>query len=135
MEPKEQPDLPQIPWEEISTLEMDEALTFLFYGCSGSGKTYLAGQFPNNLILACDPGPTGGAKSALLAWERLGLKWNKPKIVRIRSYDELSFLLPRLAPFIHTKNGIDTLTVDSVSYLQKIVMSSILLKTGREIMC
>ena len=120
------------PWTELTNEELEGPPTILLYGASGSGKTYLSGQFPNNLILACDPGPTGGAKSALLAHERLELKWDKPKIVKVTSYDQLMNLIPQLDPYAHREGGFDTITADSISYLQRIVMTNLLSKTGRE---
>lgn len=110
-----------LPWIELHEEDVFETTTFLFYGTTGSGKTYLSGQFPNPLILACDPGQYGGSMSAK--------KFN-PKVIRITSYDQLLSLLPTLERYI--KKEIDTIVIDSVSYLQRIVMNNILIKTGRE---
>ena len=124
----------EVPWKEIDEKSMHTATTFLFYGGAGSGKTYLLGQFPNPLILACDPGPTGGARSALLSWERLpeGERGTRPKIAKIFSYDQLNSLLPKLEAFAGKSEGFTTLAVDSLSYLQRIIMQDVMRKSGRE---
>lgn len=119
-------DALDVPW---STMTMDDdkeggdlQRILMFYGPSGVGKTFLAAQFPNPLILSCDPGLLGGALSAA--------KFN-PKQMKIDSYEQLLNLLPTLDKFAGEE--FKTVVVDSTSYLARLVMHDLLAKMGKEI--
>lgn len=96
----------------------------LFYGQSGSGKTRLACEIfgSDTLLLSCDPGGLGGALSAIHL---------KPKHIKVDSHSQLVALIPLLKK--DAGKEFKCLVVDSVSYLQRIFMSSILQTIGREL--
>jgi len=96
---------------------------FLFYGESGVGKSLLTAQCPNVLVIGCDPGEKGGMP-------RTALPYN-PKMIKIGSYQEFTNLLPVLKE--HANTAFSCLAIDSVSFLQKMVMDNILMMVGREI--
>lgn len=102
--------------------EGPQTLGVLLYGTSGSGKTYLAAQFPEPLFLACDPGPLGGLSS---------VRRFSPLYKRVQRYEDLLNALPVLRR--EAGRAFQTVVVDSVTYLQRIVMQQILSRTGREI--
>lgn len=114
----------QYPWKELKdVVEKERApLSFLVYGPSGVGKTTFSSFFPRPLILACDPGILGGSLSALR---------NNPKHLKIESYDQVLKLLPLLKKAAWKE--FDTLVIDSISYMGRLVMASILKAVGREI--
>lgn len=95
--------------------------SLMFYGASGVGKTRLACQLPKPLVLACDPGNYGGLLSG---------KDFLPKFVVIKSYQQLLSLLPDL----EKEAGIsfETLVIDSLTYLQRIILDDLLARTGKE---
>lgn len=96
---------------------------FLLYGESGVGKSLLLAQFPDILVLGCDPGDKGGMP-------RTALPYN-PKMIKINSYQEIQNLLPVLKE--NAGVAYKALGIDSVSFLQKMVMDNILVMVGREI--
>jgi hypothetical protein len=102
--------------------EKDQEI-FLFYGESGVGKSLLVSQFPNVLVLACDPGNKGGLP-------RTALKYN-PKLIKINSYTQIQNLIEGLKE--NAWKQFSVLAIDSVSFLQKMVMDNILMMVGREI--
>ncbi|MBT9170259.1 MAG: hypothetical protein DDT18_00598 [Actinobacteria bacterium] len=108
-------------WKTLEPNVVPGTSSFLFYGASGTGKTRLVGQFPDVLILACDPGRDGGAISA---------RQFEPKVIVIRDYTQLTDLLANLQPMAGKE--FKTLAIDSLSYLQRIVMNNILKKSARE---
>lgn len=113
----------QFPW---TTLTNDgtqwQQRTVLIYGSSGVGKTHLAAQFPDPLLLSCDPGTLGGALSAT----KFGVKH-----LKVNSYSEILNLLPTLK----ANAGVEfkTIVVDSITYLGKLVLRHILQSVQREI--
>lgn len=113
-----------VPWK---ALEADPATqpqrVILLYGQSGVGKTRLAAQFPKTLLLACDPGELGGAISALDY---------KPLHVKIDDYASLIRMLPDIKSAV-SSGEVETVVVDSISYLARTAMNNILDKVGREI--
>ena len=100
-----------------------EQRIILLYGASGTGKSLLVSQFPDVLILACDPGQTGGVPDT-------AKKYN-PKVIRIVSYAQILNLLPVLKE--KAGSAFQTLAVDSTSFLQRLVMAHILNISGAEI--
>lgn len=111
-----------LPWTILEPQTDWVQRIVLLYGPSGSGKTRLAAQFPDPLLLSCDPGTIGGATSAI----EFGVKQMK-----IDSYDQVKNLIPTLKAGAGTH--FKTLIIDSLSYLGKTVMRQVLLSSGREI--
>lgn len=109
------------PWKTLTKEDVWQQRTFLFYGPSGVGKTRLASQFPDPLLLSFDPGVMGGAASA-----REGIKQMK-----VSNYEQLIATLPTLQACAGT--DFKTLIVDSITYMGKLTMASILRTVGREI--
>jgi hypothetical protein len=115
----------QFPWTEINESCSDLALKqkiFLFYGNSGSGKSYLSAQFPKPLILACDPGDLGGSLSTV--------KFH-PKHLKVSNYYDLINLMPKLKDWAGKE--FKTLIIDSTTYLSRTVMDLVLKTVNREI--
>ncbi len=110
------------PWIILGEDDEITAPTLLFYGASGVGKTRLVGQWPDVLILACDPGAYGGAISA---------RKFRPKVKIIRSYQEIFDFSLTCQKYIGKE--IKALAIDSLSYLQRIIMADILTKSLREV--
>ncbi len=110
------------PWELMEDKVDSAYRSFLFYGASGTLKTRLSAQFPKPLILACDPGDLGGALSAQ--------EFN-PKHIKIDSYEQLQALLPMIKA--QAGKEFETLVVDSLTYLNRIIMRDILKLVQREI--
>lgn len=111
----------EFPWKILEATGWQQR-TLLLYGPSGAGKTRLAAQFPDPLILACDPGALGGALSAT----KFGVKH-----IKIGSYSEILNLLPTLKANAGTE--FKTIIVDSITYLGKLVMRHILQSAQREL--
>lgn len=111
-----------LPWAPLAETNEWVQRIVLLYGPSGSGKTRLAAQFPKPLLLSCDPGTIGGATSAI------EFKINQMKI---NDYDQAK----KLVDILKKSAGVhfQTLIIDSLSYLGKIVMRAVLLSSGREI--
>lgn len=103
----------------------------LLYGQSGSGKTFLASQFPKPAILACDPGELGGSRSVFTAIEK-GLIKEPPLWLKVDSYQTLLQAIQELPKLIQA-GEVKTIVVDSVSYMQRLVMDDILARIMREI--
>lgn len=112
----------QFPWKVLKPSEEWQQRLILLYGPSGVGKTRLAAQFPDPLLLSCDPGSMGGSLSAV--------DFNV-KQMKVTSYQELMNLMPVLK----AQAGIEfkTLVIDSVTYLGKIIMQNILANANREL--
>lgn len=110
-----------LPWKILSPSTDWVQRTVVLYGPSGSGKTYLAAQFPDPLLVSCDPGTLGGASSVIDF---------APKQVKISSYSELLTLLPIMEA--NAGKEFKTVIVDSITYLSKLVMKNILTTVGRE---
>lgn len=110
-------------FQDLSSNKKD--YTFLFYGASGTGKSYLAAQAHKTLILACDPGAKGGLPEAVL-------KVNKNSIpfIPVKSYSELLSIAGSMEKIME---DYEVLVIDSISYLYRTIMSDILSKVGREI--
>lgn len=114
----------KLPWEDLDeAAETNNQRIVLLYGQSGTGKTVLASQFPKPFIMACDPGKLGGALSA---------KGFAQKVRKINSYNQAKEIIEMLPPYIES-GEIETVIIDSLSYLQNRVMESILAFVGREI--
>lgn len=115
------------PWKTLQE-EPNEELQriFLLYGQSGTGKTELSGQFnqvgKGLLLVSCDPGALGGALTAL--------KYN-PKHLKINDYRHLNEVFPKVKEGAGKEFSV--ICVDSISYLNRLVMQSILQTVGREI--
>jgi hypothetical protein len=111
------------PWQDLDKESTDWVQrVLLFYGPSGCGKTFLAGQLPRPLFLSCDPGTLGGAESA----RKFGVKH-----VKINSYKEMIDILPTIKEAAGKE--FETVIVDSISYLARLVMQAILQQVNREI--
>lgn len=110
------------PWKVLTPGTDWQQRTILTYGPSGVGKTRLAAQFPEPLLLSFDPGTMGGSTSAT----NFGVKQMK-----VTNYNEIINLLPTLKQYAGTE--FKTLVVDSVTYLGKLVMANILQAANREI--
>ena len=112
----------QFPWKILQPTTEWVQRTVVIYGPSGTGKTYLAAQFPDPLLLSCDPGVLGGAMSAM----KFGVKQ-----LKVNTYQEVMNLIPTLK----ANAGVEfkTLVIDSVTYLGKLVMKNILTNASREI--
>lgn len=110
------------PWKVLDKSTSWVQRTILLYGPSGVGKTYLAAQFPDPLLLSCDPGALGGAISA----QQFGVKQMK-----VSSYQEMMDLLPTLK----ANAGVEfkTIIIDSITYFGKLCMQNILANVGREL--
>lgn len=115
----------ELVFNTLSELYVDgkEEDIFLIYGESGVGKSLLASQFPDVLVLGCDPGSKGGLPRTALAYN--------PKVIRITSYQQLNVMIPLL----HANAGtaFKSLAVDSVSFLGRLCMGNILSSVGREL--
>lgn len=109
------------PWTVLSPETNWVQRTILLYGPSGSGKTYLAAQFPDPLILGCDPGVLGGAMSAI----KFGVKH-----LKVTNYQEMMNVLPTLK----ANAGVEfkTIIVDSITFFGKLCLKNILERVGRE---
>lgn len=106
----------------IENGETDQEI-FLFYGDTGVGKSLLLAQFPDVLVLGCDPGEKGGMP-------RTALPYN-PKMIKINNYQEMINIMPDLKENAGKQFG--CLGIDSLSFLQKMVMDNVLSLVGREI--
>jgi len=95
----------------------------LLYGPSGVGKSLLVAQFPDVLILGCDPGKRGGVPKTADKY--------KPKVIKVESYSHMMGLIPVLKEKAGKEFGM--LAIDSASFLHRMVMSNILTMVGREI--
>lgn len=120
MQPREEKVFKKLS-EEIGNIKEVQRI-FLIYGASGTGKTTLASYFPKPLFLSCEPGVLGGALSAVK---------NDPLFVKIDTYKQLMDILPKLKEY--AKKEFETIVVDSMSYLSRIVMNSILQTINKEI--
>lgn len=114
-------DLPITNLSDIYT-EKDNTI-FLIYGESGVGKSLLLSQFPDILILACDPGTRGGIPRTALAYN--------PKVIKIESYAQLNNMIPDLKE--NAGKTFSCLGIDSISFLGRLCMGNILSSVGREI--
>ena len=108
--------------------ERPENPVLLFYGQSGSGKSLIAGGWPAGptLVLACDPGPLGGAMSL-----RQLPKEQQPKVVVLRSWKEYLRLEPEIKKLVQT-GEFRTIVIDSLTYLQTYIGKELLEASGRE---
>lgn len=109
------------PWNILSPDNDWVQRTILLYGPSGSGKTYLAAQFPDPLILGCDPGVLGGSMSAI----KFGVKH-----LKVTDYQSMMDLLPVLKA--NAGSEFKTLIVDSITFFGKLCLRNILERVGRE---
>lgn len=109
------------PWKVLSPTEDWVQRTIVLYGPSGSGKTRFAAQFPDPLILGCDPGALGGSLSAI----NFGIKH-----LKIGSYQEMMDLLPALKA--NAGMEFKTLVIDSITFFGKLCLKNILERVGRE---
>lgn len=116
------PELTFHTLDELYTMNKEEEV-ILIYGESGTGKSLLTAQFPDILVLGCDPGTKGGMP-------RTALPYN-PKMIKINSFSELNSLLPTLKE--EAGKSFKCLGIDSISFLQKMVMKDILTFSNREI--
>lgn len=112
----------EYPWKVLEPSTTWIQRTVVLYGPSGVGKTHLAAQFPQPLLLSCDPGTLGGAMSAI----NMGVKH-----LKVNSYPEVTALLPTLKQAAEA-GEFKTLVVDSITYLGKLVLKNILTNVGRE---
>ena len=110
----------QFPWAVLAKNTGWQQRTFLFYGPSGVGKTRLASQFPEVLLLSCDPGTLGGAASAV----------DGVKQLKVANYQQVIDLIPILQQ--QAGKEFKTIVIDSMTYLGKICMAHILKSAGRE---
>lgn len=116
------PDLETLPLSDLFVSEEENEI-FLIYGDSGTGKSLLTAQFPDVLVLGCDPGARGGMP-------RTALPYN-PKMIKIESFQQLNNLIPDLKE--NAGKAFRCLAVDSVSFLGRLCMGNILFTVGREI--
>lgn len=90
--------------------ELDEGLTFLFYGRSGTGKTTLGGTFPKPILLV-DMGEKGTDSVADVD----GLK-----VLRITDWDELVEIYESLRD---TNHGYKSVIIDALPGVQRAAIS------------
>jgi len=112
-------------WYHTSWEEAPSALSFLFYGKSGVGKTRLAASFAELgpvLFLATDTGVSGGLLSA---------KPYKPWFVILKDYSTFLSLIPKMQA--EAGQTFKTLVLDSVTSFQTVVMRHVLDHSSREI--
>ncbi len=115
---------------DIGQLE-DSFVKMLVYGTNGVGKSTLACDFPKPLLLlALEPGLTGGARSVRKV---PGVKYLHLKPDRVQKRDgswetteSITAKLFRLADELKASNPFATVVVDSVTSLQEIVLQEIL---------
>jgi len=112
----------ELEYKEAKDLSEEQHIVLL-YGKSGVGKSTLVAQIPDVLILLCDPGKAGGFPDT-------AKKYN-PKVIKIESYAQMLNLIPVLKE--KAGKEFKALAVDSVSFLQRVVISHILRMAGTEI--
>lgn len=113
----------KLEWLNLEAAVASGQRVLLFYGPSGCGKSFLACQWPNVAVLACDPGPLGGVPESALKF--------KPKVIKIATYDDLLNIFPKLKA--EAGKTFDNIVVDSISFLQQKILLAVLQKVGREI--
>jgi len=116
---------------KVKKIQLDGALKYLtlcFYGQSGAGKSLIAGGWPQRptLLLACDPGPFGGAQTLVQLPEEA-----RPDIVVLRSWSDFLEVEREIRTAVE-KGEYRTIVVDSLTHLQAYIAQDMLRGTPRE---
>lgn len=101
----------------------DKPFKVLLYGASGSGKTYMAGTFPRPIFLDLEDG-----MRTLLPMGRKVLRYPKDPKQVIRTFGEVRRFWKLLADTPPAQAPFDTIVIDSMNELQKLVLDDVLSK-------
>lgn len=104
-----------LPRAIIDLEEYTESINALVYGPSNAGKTTLAGQLPNNLILATEQGTVSAARSSTKA--------KNVKVWEIKKWSDLEEAFVYLRDEDHP---FEWVTIDSLTNMQQMMLREIL---------
>lgn len=99
----------------------EKGFKVMLYGASGSGKTYMAGTFPDPLFLDLEDG-----MRTLLPLKRRILRYPKDPLVSITEFKEVKAFFQLVKKTPPSQAPFKTIVIDSLNELQVLVMKNLM---------